>query len=55
MSYLEVVKMDSAQVWSLFIKYPQWLAAFKEEFRILTKKDVVVSPYYKQGNRLREI
>lgn len=53
-SYLEVVEMDPAQVWSLF-EYLQWLATFIDEFWILCKKEVVVSPCYKWGNRLREI
>lgn len=46
--YLEVVELDSAQIWLLFIKYLQWLAAFINEFPVLTKKEVVLSPYYKE-------
>lgn len=38
MFYVDVVEMDPAQVGLLFTKYLQWLAAFIDEFLILTKR-----------------
>lgn len=47
--YLECLfgASGAAQIWLLFIKYLQWLAAFINKFSN-TKKEVVLSPYYKE-------